>query len=84
MQKIESLLKADPLTPEDIERVFQALPTSEKVAIDLLAERLEKEVKRRYGEQHPDGKLMFGRRYALEILAKTGIWLIRAQPAMVS
>ena len=65
------------LTNDEIENAYQALSQDEKIAIDDMAKKLEKELKARHTGNKP---LMFGRKQALEVLAKTGIWLISNKP----
>jgi hypothetical protein len=62
------------LSNDEIELAYQALPADEKTAIDSMAKKLETELKARHTGKTP---LMFGRKQALEVLAKTGIWLIQ-------
>ena len=60
------------LSNDEIELAYQALPADEKIEIDAMAKKLEAALKARHYGKTP---LMFGRKQALEVLAKLGIWL---------
>ena len=71
------MFEVNNLTEEQIENAYQALPREEQVRINLMADKLVKELKLRVGSGHT---LPFSKKMALELLAKTGIWLVKNKP----
>ncbi len=61
------------LTPEDIGFAYLKLPPEQKVIIDDLAKKLVVGVKTR---NQGKVQVQFSEMNALEVLAKTGIWII--------
>lgn len=58
---------------DDIEKVYRALPDEARAEIDRICDKLIDRVKERHTGTHT---LPFGRQQALELVAKTGIWMI--------
>ena len=61
------------LTSDEIQEAYQNLTEEEKAKIDSLVEKLIDKFRKKRGERN---KYYFGRAMALELIAKTGIWMI--------
>lgn len=70
-------------TPEfdndDIENAYKALPDDQRAEIDRMAQQIENKIKARIRSNGQP--IAFGRKQALELLAKLGIWMNANDPA---
>jgi hypothetical protein len=63
------------LDNDTVERAYENLSEQDKAVIGKLAEKLEQKVKSIRGDSFSKhGPTMFGKKQALELIAKLGIW----------
>jgi hypothetical protein len=80
-QEEQTMINNQELTIDEIQDAYENLSDEERAAVDNLVNNLIIAVKGRplrlFGEHR---KTQFGPKQALELLAKTGVWLIYHQP----